>query len=674
MSDVIKVQGPASDDAVEVPTGTTAQEALKALGAVRGMVVAAKVDGTAVDLSTVLGDGQTIEPIPADSDDGRFIIRHSSAHVMAQAVTDLFPGTNFGIGPPVKDGFYYDFDPAEPFVEEDLKKIEGRMVQIIAQDQPFVRVEVSTDEALAAFEGNPYKIEILTDGEAAADDPTAPAAESGITLYRNDKPDGGHWQDLCRGPHVPSTKWIPAFTLQRTAGAYWRGSEKNRMLSRIYGTAWENKKALKQFLHQQEEARKRDHRKLAVELDLLSFPEELGAGLAVWHPAGAIVRQEMEDYIRTEVRRRGYQPTYTPHIGKSTLWETSGHLDFYADGMYPPMELDRSTAEEAEGTGTDYYPKPMNCPFHVLVYRSRQRSYRELPLRLSELGTVYRYERSGTIHGLMRARGFTQDDSHIFCTAEQVVEEALACVQFALDVYRDFGFLEGPSRVALSTRPAKAGTVGTDEGWAHAEYALEEALKRSGLDYVIDEGEGAFYGPKIDMQVTDAIGRAWQLTTVQVDFTLPERFGLEYTGSDGAAHQPFMVHRALLGSVDRFFGVLLEHYAGAFPTWLAPLQAVVIPISDAHLSYAAEVEAFLVGTGRRVSVDVGDDTMGAKIRKHQAAKVPYMLIVGDQEAEDRTVAIRPRYGDQRKGVGLEDFAAQLATEVTERLVGPQPPA
>jgi threonyl-tRNA synthetase len=671
VSDVIKVTGPAESEA-EVPTGTTAQDALKALGAVRGMVVAAKVDGVAVDLSTPVADGQAVEPIAADSDDGRFIIRHSTAHVMAQAVTDLFPGTNFGIGPPVKDGFYYDFDPAEPFVEEDLAKIEGRMVQIIAQDQPFVRVEVSTDEALAAFEGNPYKVEILTDGEAAADDPTAPAGDSGITIYRNDKPDGGHWQDLCRGPHVPTTKWIPAFTLQRVAGAYWRGSEKNKMLQRIYGTAWESKKALKAFLHQQEEARKRDHRKLATELDLMSFPDELGAGLAVWHPDGAIIRQEMEDYIRAQVRRRGYQPVYTPHIGKSTLWETSGHLDFYADGMYPPMELDRSTAEGSEGTGTDYYPKPMNCPFHVLVYRSRQRSYRELPLRLSELGTVYRYERSGTIHGLLRARGFTQDDSHIFCTAEQVVEEALACVQFGLDVYRDFGFTEGPSRIALSTRPAKAGTVGTDEGWAHAEHALEEALKRTGLDYVVDEGEGAFYGPKIDMQLTDAIGRAWQLGTVQVDFNLPDRFDIGYTGSDGQTHRPFMVHRALYGSLDRFFAVLLEHYNGAFPTWLAPTQAVVIPISDSHLSYAAEVEAMLVGTGRRARVDAGDDSMGAKIRKHQANKVPYMLIVGDQEAEDRAVSIRPRYGDQRKGVPLDDFAAELAVEVSEKRLGPQP--
>ncbi|MGI9018265.1 MAG: threonine--tRNA ligase [Euzebya sp.] len=670
MSDVIKVFGP-DGASVEVSTDTTAQAALQQLNAIRGMVVAARVDGEPVDLSRPLQQGQTVLPIAADSEDGRFIIRHSTAHVMAQAVTDLYPGTNFGIGPPIENGFYYDFDPDQPFTEDDLKKIEGRMVQIVREDQPFVRVEVSTDEALEAFEGNPYKIEIITDGEAAADDPTVGAAESGITIYRNNKPDGGHWQDLCRGPHVPTTKWIPAFTLQRVAGAYWRGSEANPMLQRIYGTAWESKKALKAFQHQQEEARKRDHRKLGRELDLISFPEELGAGLAVWHPDGAIVRQEIEDYIRAQVRRRGYQPTYTPHIGKSLLWETSGHLGFYADSMYPPMEMDRSTTA-GEGSGTDYYPKPMNCPFHVLVYRSRQRSYRELPLRLSELGTVYRYERSGTIHGLMRARGFTQDDSHIFCTAEQVVEEALACVEFALDVYRDFGFLEGPSKVALSTRPGKADTVGTDEGWTHAEDALREALDRSGLDYIVDEGEGAFYGPKIDMQVTDAIGRAWQLTTVQIDFNLPERFGLEYTASSGEAERPFMVHRALLGSVDRFFGVLLEHYNGAFPTWLAPLQAAIIPITDDHEPYAREVETYLLDHDLRVKLDLGDETMGAKIRKHQGNKVPYMLIVGDEEAKNRTVSIRPRYGDQRKDVKVDTFTEQMNREVSQKGVGPQP--
>jgi threonyl-tRNA synthetase len=663
---MITVTGPGGASA-ELQAGTTAQDALKAMGAIRGMVVAARVDGRMVDLSRAVEDGQVVEPIAADSDDGRFIIRHSAAHVMAQAVTDLFPGTPFGIGPPVEHGFYYDFDPSRPFTEEDLEAIEARMVAIVGEDQPFVRVEASRDEALAAFADNPYKVEILTDGEAAAEDPTVNPDGTGITIYRNDKPDGGHWQDLCRGPHVPTTKWIPAFTLQRVAGAYWRGSEKNTMLQRIYGTAWESRKALKQHLHQLEEARKRDHRKLGRELDLLSFPDELGPGLAVWHPDGAIVRQEMEDYIRAEVRRRGYQPVYTPHLTKGQLFETSGHLGFYAHGMYPPMQLDPS----GDGDGVDYYPKPMNCPMHVLVYASRQRSYRELPLRLAELGTVYRYEKSGTIHGLLRARGFTQDDSHIFCTAEQIVDEVLGCLEFALDVYRAYGFA-GPSRVALSTRPPKAETVGTDEEWAHAEDALRVALDRSGLDYVVDEGEGAFYGPKIDLQVTDAIGRAWQLTTVQVDFNHPQRFDLTYTPAGGGEERPYMVHRALYGSLDRFFAILLEHYAGAFPTWLAPTQAVVIPVSDAHLAYAAEVEAFLIGTGRRVRVDAGGDTMGAKIRKHQAAKVPYMLIVGEQEAADRTLAIRPRYGDQRKAVPLQSFAEELALEVADRALGPQP--
>ena len=677
MSDEIRVYGP-DDSSVQVAPRTTAQQALKDLGAVRGMVVAAYLDDAMVDLDTEVAEGQRVRPINADSEDGRFIIRHSTAHVMAQAVTDLFPDTNFGIGPPVENGFYYDFDPVVPFTDADLKKIEGRMVQIVKEDQPFERLEVSTQEALDAFEGNPYKIEIITDGEAAADDPTAPASESGITIYRNTKPEGapftdpqsghsGYWQDLCRGPHVPTTKWIPAFTLQRVAGAYWRGNEKNKMLQRIYGTAWESKKALKAFQHQQEEARKRDHRKLGRDMDLFSFPEELGAGLAVWHPDGAIVRQEMEDYIRTEVRRRDYKPVYTPHIGKSLLWETSGHLDFYAEGMYPPMSLDAS----GEGEGTDYYPKPMNCPFHVLVYRSQQRSYRDLPLRLAELGTVYRYEKSGTVHGLMRARGFTQDDSHIFCTAEQVVDEARGCVEFALDVLGAFGFTT-PSRIALSTRPAKAETVGTDEGWAHAEDALRTALEQTGLDFVVDEGEGAFYGPKIDIQVTDAIGRAWQLSTIQIDFNLPDRFDLAYTAAGGESHRPFMVHRALYGSLDRFFGVLLEHYNGAFPTWLSPRQAVVIPISDSHLDYAADVASALRRNDLRAEVDTGEDTMGNKIRKHQNNKVPYMLIVGDAEAENQTVSVRPRYGDQRKGVALTDFAEELLREVTARSVGPQP--
>ncbi|MDQ3973932.1 MAG: threonine--tRNA ligase, partial [Actinomycetota bacterium] len=481
-----------------------------------------------------------------------------------------------------------------------------------------------------------------------------------VSVYDNVKPDGTTWPDLCRGPHIPTTKWVPAFTLQRVAGAYWRGDERRPMLQRIYGTAWESRKALAEHLARLEEARKRDHRRLGRELDLLSSPEELGQGLTLFHPDGAIVRMQMEDYSRAQHLARGYQPVYTPHIGRSVLWQTSGHLDFYADSMYPPMELDG---------GDVYYPKPMNCPFHVLIYRSKTRSYRELPLRLFELGTVYRYERSGTVHGMLRARGFTQDDSHIFCTEDQVVAEAGRIIDFTLDVYRDFGFVQGPSRVALSTRPDKAATVGTDEGWAHAEDALRRALDAAGLDYVVDEGEGTFYGPKIDFHITDAIGRAWQLTTIQVDFNLPERFALAYTGPDGAEHRPFMVHRALFGSLDRFFAILLEHHAGAFPAWLAPLQAVVVPIADRHHTYGAHVAAALTAQGLRARLDDSADTMGAKIRRHQLAKVPYQLIVGDAEVEAATVAVRHRSGPQRKDVPLDEFVEEALAEVANRRAG-----
>ena len=664
---MLTVYGP-NDQQLHVEAGTTVDTALTELGLKQGMIVVGRANGELVDLDRPVEDGWHLEAVRADEPDGLFVIRHSCAHVMAQAVTDLWPGTHFGIGPSIEDGFYYDFDPETPFTDADFEAIEAKMMEICKAAQTFRRVEVSTDEALNRFGDNPYKYEIITDGEAAAEDPNAPAAESGITIYENVTQDGDvAWADLCRGPHVPSTKWIPAFQLMRTAGAYWRGNSDNKMLSRIYGTAWAIKKDLKAYLHRLEEARKRDHRKLGRELDLLSFPEELGVGLAVWHPNGAIVRTVVEDYIRNATRERGYLPVYTPHIGKSLLWETSGHLDFYADGMYPAMEMDK----DADGKGTDYYAKPMNCPFHVLVYRSNQRSYRDLPLRLAELGTVYRYELSGAVHGTMRARGFTQDDSHIFCTEDQVVDEAKGCIAFALQVYKDFGF-GAPTRIALSTRPAKAETVGSDEGWAHAENALRQAMDESGLDYVVDEGEGAFYGPKIDMQVTDAIGRAWQLTTVQIDFNLPERFDLSYIGPDGEQHRPYMVHRALLGSVDRFLGVLTEHYAGAFPTWLAPTQVVVIPISDELTSYGDEIVAALNAVGVRAKVDTGSDSMGKKIRYHQGQKVPYMLIVGAQERDNRTVSIRPRYGDQRKDVPLAAFTDELVAEIAAKGVGPQP--
>ena len=662
---VITVKGPDAISAT-VPTGATARDALAALAAAgarnAGQVVAARIDGQVRDLSAPVHDGATVEPVAADSPDGRHLLRHSAAHILAQAVTDLFPGAKFAIGPPIADGFYYDFDVAEPFSPEDLERIGARMAEIVREDQPFRRRELSRDEALALFADQPYKREIIA-GVGGRDEAEAQGAGAQtVSVYDNVRPDGSIWPDLCRGPHLPSTRWLPAFALQRVAGAYWRGDERRPQLQRIYGTAWESRRALDAYQRRLEEARRRDHRKLGRELDLVSFPEELGAGLAVWHPRGAVVRKEMEDYARAEHLARGYQPVYSPHLGRGLLWETSGHLDFYAESMYPPMSLDVS----GEGGGTDYYPKPMNCPFHVLVYRSRTRSYRELPLRLFELGTVYRYERSGVLHGLLRARGFTQDDSHIFCTDEQVVEEAAACLRFAVDVYRDFGFVDGPSRVALSTRPQKAELAGTAQGWDHAEQALAAALDASGLDYVVDEGEGAFYGPKVDLHVTDAIGRQWQLTTVQVDFNLPERFGLSYVGPDGGQHRPFMVHRALFGSLDRFFGILLEHFAGAFPTWLAPVQAVVVPVADRHHAYGRTVVDALTARGLRAELDDSDDTMGAKIRRHQLAKVPYQLVVGDAEEAALTVAVRERGGGQRRDVPLDRFADGLAVEAAAR--------
>jgi threonyl-tRNA synthetase len=642
-----------------VESGITAAEALEALDARHGRIIAALVDGHERDLDHPIDASTTIEPITADSERGRTIIRHSVAHVMAQAVTDLFPDAKFAIGPPITDGFYYDFDVAEPFTPEDLQRIEERMREIIAADQAFERRALSRDEALDLFADQPYKREIITGVDAEEG-----AGEAVVTVYANPRDDGTEWVDLCRGPHLPSTRWVPAFALQRVAGAYWRGDESNRQLQRIYGTAWESAKALNTHLERLEQARARDHRTLGRELDLSSSPEELGTGLTIFHPRGAMVRLQMEDYSRRMHLERGYEPVYSPHIGRSLLWETSGHLGFYSDSMFPPMRMQ----DKGHGEVGDYYAKPMNCPFHVLVYRSRTRSYRELPLRLAELGTVYRYERSGVVHGMLRARGFTQDDAHIFCTMDQVVDEVVEVIDFTLQVFRDFGFVEGPSRVALSTRPPKAETVGTDEGWSYAEKALAEALDRSGLDYMVDEGEGAFYGPKIDFQITDAIGRAWQLTTIQVDFNLPERFGLRYVAPEGDSRQPFMIHRALYGSVERFFAILVEHFGGAFPTWLAPVQAVVVPIGEGHHDYAEQVATTLRVAGLRADVDRSDDTLGAKIRRHQLDKVPYQLIVGDAEVEAGTVAVRPRSGRQRKGVPLDVLVEDLVDEVASRRV------
>ncbi len=652
---------------VEVAEHASAREALQALDAFRGQIVAARVDGEPWDLDRPVPEGAEVEAIRADTEEGREILRHSVAHLMAQAVTDLYPDAKFGIGPPVENGFYYDFDVETPFTPDDLERIEQRMDELMREKQKFRREEVSKVEALEIFADQPYKQEIVEKVDASEVDASADGGPV-FTVYRNvvEGEDGGvteRWVDLCRGPHIPSSDWVPAYKLLRTAGAYWRGREDRPMLQRIYGTAWESRKALKQHLVQLEEAAKRDHRKLGKELELTHFPGELGPGLGIFLPKGAIVRKEMEDWIREEVLRRGYEAVYTPHIAKEDLWHISGHLENYAELMYPGMDVDADT--EGRG-GSAYRLKPMNCPFHILAYKSRTRSYRELPLRLSELGTVYRYEKSGVVNGQLRARGFTQDDSHIFCRPDQVVAEAAACVEFARDLYRTFGLGE-PSRIAISTRPEEK-SIGSDEDWELAEKSLIEAVESLGLDYQIDEGEGAFYGPKIDIHARDAIGREWQLTTVQIDFNLPERFDVTYVGEDGAAHRPFMVHRALFGSIERFFAVMVESFAGAFPTWLAPVQVNVVPVAADFDGYANEVSAALREKGLRVDVDASDDTLGNKIRKSTTSKTPYTLIVGQSEVDARSVAVRPYKGDQRKDVPLADFVEEVAAEARDRVI------
>ena len=650
----------------EVPAGTTVGGLAAAIA--RGLAkkaVIGSVNGVERDLVWELQDGDEVAIITADSERGLYTIRHSTTHVMAQAVLDLFPGATFAIGPPVENGFYYDFElPPGPdgrpgtFVPEDLERIEARMREILAESQPFVRDELTSERAREVFADHRFKLEII-DGEA--DDPTS-ATESGLVrTYENppvepspNPPFYGYpgFIDLCRGPHVPDTKsFLGHFKLMRIAGAYWRGDEKNPMLQRIYGTAWATKAELDEHLHQLEEAAKRDHRRLATELDLLSFPEELGGGLAVWHPKGGIVRKLMEDYSRGRHAKGGYEFVYTPNIANGKLFEASGHLGFYEDGMYPPMEMDNGT----------YYPKPMNCPGHNLIFGSRQRSYRELPLRLFELGTVYRYERSGTLHGLMRIRGFTQDDSHIYCTPEQAHDEIRSLLEFVLSVLRAFGFEDFEAN--LSTRPAKAETVGTDEGWAEATENLRAALEAEGLEYEVDEGGGAFYGPKIDVKVKDAIGRTWQLSTIQYDFNMATRMGLGYVGEDGARHTPIMLHRALFGSIERFFGVLLEHYAGAFPTWLAPIQVRVLPVRDDHDAYAREVVDELEAIGLRVDWVDASEKLGNRIRKAKGEKIPYVLVVGDDDVADRTVGVNPRGGEVERGVSLDAFAQHVADEV-----------
>jgi threonyl-tRNA synthetase len=653
----------------EHESGVTAAEIASSIGA--GLAKAAlaarvtvdgdgaregQVAGEWFDLDRPIERDATVAIVTPPTPEGREVLRHSTAHVMAQAVTDLFPGAKYAIGPAIEDGFYYDFElpGGAHFSDDDLARIEARMREIVAADEPFVREELSHDGALAVFADQPYKVEIIE--RVDPQDEAEVGEGSVISVYRNPRPDGSEFVDLCRGPHVPSTKRLGAFKLTKVAGAYWRGDEKRPMLQRIYGTAWESKAALDEHLHRLEEAEKRDHRKLGAELDLFSFPEEIGSGLAVFHPKGGIIRRVMEDYSRRRHEAAGYEFVNSPHITKAQLFETSGHLDWFADGMFPPMELDG---------GTEYYLKPMNCPFHILIYRSRMRSYRELPLRLFEFGTVYRYEKSGVVHGLTRVRGMTQDDAHIFCTREQVVPELRSALEFVLGLLRDYGLDD--FYLELSTKPpGKA--VGTDEEWAEATEALRAVGEEAGLELVMDEGGGAFYGPKISVQTRDAIGRTWQMSTIQLDFQMPQRFELEYIGADNERHRPTMIHRALFGTIERFFAILTEHYAGAFPTWLAPVQVTVLPVSDRHDDHArALVERLHVNGFRAELVDAHADSLGARIRRAKMEKMPYILVVGDDDVERHTVGVNRRGSEQPdRGVPVDDFVAQLAREVETR--------
>ncbi|MBX6383708.1 MAG: threonine--tRNA ligase [Microbispora sp.] len=639
-----------------VAAGTTAGEALGADGR---SVIAARINGELRDLATEVAEGDVVEPVAIDSPDGRAILRHSTAHVMAQAVQEIFPEAKLGIGPPVENGFYYDFDVREPFTPDDLKRIEKRMREIVKQGQTFRRRPVTDDEARAELAAEPYKLELIGLKGGAAESAEGAGVEVGagqLTIYDNLDPETGElcWKDLCRGPHLPSTRAIPAFKLMRSGGAYWRGSEKNPQLQRIYGTAWESREKQDEYLHFLEEAEKRDHRKLGAELDLFSFPDELGSGLPVFHPKGGVIRRVMEDYSRRRHEEAGYSFVNTPHITKDNLYKISGHLDWYADGMFPPMELE----------GARYYLKPMNCPMHNLIYRARGRSYRELPLRLFEFGTVYRYEKSGVVHGLTRVRGLTQDDAHIYCTREQMRDELTSLLRFVLDLLRDYGLED--FYLELSTKdPNKY--VGTDETWEEATRTLREVAESEKLELVLDPGGAAFYGPKISVQARDAIGRSWQMSTIQLDFNLPERFGLEYQAPDGTRQRPVMIHRALFGSIERFFGVLVEHYAGAFPAWLAPVQVVGIPIADAHVPYLQDVAKRLREQGIRVEVDESDDRMQKKIRNAQKAKVPYMLLAGDDDIAAGAVSFRYRDGSQKNGVPIDQAIEEIVDAVRRRI-------
>ncbi|MFE5739611.1 threonine--tRNA ligase [Streptomyces celluloflavus] len=657
MSDVrVTVQRDSEREERVVTTGTTAADLFQG----ERSVVAARVAGELKDLAYEVADGDAVEAVEITSEDGLNILRHSTAHVLAQAVQELFPQAKLGIGPPIKDGFYYDFDVETPFHPDDLKRIEKKMQEIQKRGQKFARRVVSDDAAREELADEPYKIELIGLKGSAAEAAEGASAEVGageLTIYDNLDAKTGElcWKDLCRGPHLPSTRAIPAFKLMRSAAAYWRGSEKNKQLQRIYGTAWPTKDELKAHLEFLVEAEKRDHRKLGAELDLFSIPEDIGSGLAVFHPKGGIIRRTMEDYSRRRHEESGYEFVYTPHATKGKLFEKSGHLDWYADGMYPPMQLDE---------GTDYYLKPMNCPMHNLIFDARGRSYRELPLRLFEFGTVYRYEKSGVVHGLTRARGFTQDDAHIYCTKEQMADELDSTLTFVLDLLRDYGLND--FYLELSTKdPEKF--VGEDDAWEEATETLRKVAEKQGLPLVPDPGGAAFYGPKISVQAKDAIGRTWQMSTIQLDFNLPERFNLEYTAADGSKQRPVMIHRALFGSIERFFAVLLEHYAGAFPAWLAPVQATGIPIGDAHVPYLQEFAAEAKAKGLRIEVDASSDRMQKKIRNAQKSKVPFMIIAGDEDVANGAVSFRYRDGSQKNGIPRDQAIAEIVDAVERRI-------
>jgi threonyl-tRNA synthetase len=658
----VTVVGPARRQDRTVTAGTKAWE----LFAEDPDVIAVKVDGALKDLAYALAAGDVIEPVAIASKDGRDILRHSTAHVMAQAVQDLFPEARLGIGPPVQDGFYYDFDVETPFTPEDLTKIESRMRKIIKENQRFSRRAIDDDEARVELADEPYKLELIglkssagsDDLEGAAEGASVEVGAGGLTMYDNiDRKGEIAWTDLCRGPHLPTTKRIPAFALMRSAAAYWRGNEKNKQLQRIYGTAWESKEALADYLHRLEEAQRRDHRRLGNELDLFSFPDLIGPGLPVFHPKGGVIKREMEDYVRQRHIEEGFSYVGSPHIAKEDLFYTSGHLPYYGDGMFPPMDLD----------GQNYRLKAMNCPMHNLIYSSRGRSYRELPLRLFEFGTVYRDEKSGVLQGLTRVRMISQDDSHSYVTEEGAAAEVRHLLDFILGLLRDFGMDD--YYIELSTRddqkPDKF--IGSDEEWEAATKVLHDVAVASGLELVPDPGGAAFYGPKISVQVRDAIGRTWQMSTIQYDFNQPKRFGLEYTAADGSRKQPVMIHSAKFGSIERFLGVLVEHYAGAFPPWLAPVQVVAIPIAERHVDYLYEVAAKLRAAGIRAEVDEADDRMQKKIRNAQTQKVPFMLIAGDDDIEAGAVSFRYRSGKQDNGVAVDEAVARIVQAVADRV-------